>query len=166
MRSPTFLQRVGRSGHRLGAVPKGRLFPLSRDDLVECTALLAAIGRDELDRIQIPDAPLDVLAQQIVAEVACREWQEDELFKAFAAAWHYRELSCKQFLDVVKMLSDGFHTQRGRRSAYLHRDAVNGLLRAAQGRQADRADEWRRHSRPVRLRCNHAAGRSVRRHTE
>ncbi len=129
----TFLQRVGRSGHRLGAVPKGRLFPLSRDDLVECTAMLAAIQRDELDRIQIPFAPLDVLAQQIVAEVACREWQETELFKAFASAWHYRELSYKQFLDVVKMLSDGFHTQRGRRSAYLHRDAVNGLLRPRKG---------------------------------
>jgi ATP-dependent Lhr-like helicase len=129
----TFLQRVGRSGHRLGAVPKGRLFPLSRDDLVECTAMLAAIGRDELDRIQMPEAPLDVLAQQIVAEVACREWQEAELFKAFTAAWHYRELSYPQFLDVVKMLSDGFHTQRGRRSAYLHRDAVNGLLRPRKG---------------------------------
>ncbi|WP_020160391.1 DEAD/DEAH box helicase [Methylobacter marinus] len=129
----TFLQRVGRSGHQLGAVPKGRLFPLSRDDLVECTAMLAAIGRDELDRIQMPDAPLDVLAQQIVAEVACREWQEAELFKAFVAAWHYRELSYQQFLDVVKMLSDGFHTQRGRRSAYLHRDAVNGLLRPRKG---------------------------------
>jgi len=129
----TFLQRVGRSGHRLGAVPKGRLFPLSRDDLVECTAMLAAIGRDELDRILIPEAPLDVLAQQIVAEVACREWQEAGLFKAFTAAWHYRELSYQQFLDVVKMLSDGFHTQRGRRSAYLHRDAVNGLLRPRKG---------------------------------
>lgn len=129
----TFLQRVGRSGHRLGAVPKGRLFPLSRDDLVECTAMLAAIGRNELDRILIPEAPLDVLSQQIVAEVACREWREAELFKAFTAAWHYRELSYEQFLDVVKMLSDGFHTQRGRRGAYLHRDAVNGLLRPRKG---------------------------------
>jgi ATP-dependent Lhr-like helicase len=77
----TLLQRVGRSGHRLSAIPKGRLFPLSRDDLVECTALLAAIARDELDHITIPDHPLDVLAQQIVAEVASAEWQEEDLFQ-------------------------------------------------------------------------------------
>ena len=129
----TLLQRVGRSGHRLGALPKGRLFPLSRDDLVECTALLAAIQRDELDRIIIPDHPLDVLAQQIVAEVASRDWQEQELFHAFTRAWPYRGLSYIQFVDVVKMLSDGFHTRRGRRSAYLHRDAVHGMLRARRG---------------------------------
>ncbi len=129
----TLLQRVGRSGHRLGALPKGRLFPLSRDDLVECTALLAAIQRDELDRIVIPDHPLDVLAQQIVAEVASRDWQEQELFHAFTRAWPYRGLSHTQFVDVVKMLSDGFHTRRGRRSAYLHRDAVHGMLRARRG---------------------------------
>ena len=129
----TLLQRVGRSGHRLGALPKGRLFPLSRDDLVECTALLAAIQRDELDRIVIPDHPLDVLAQQIVAEVASRDWQEQELFQAFTRAWPYRALSHTQFIDVVKMLSDGFHTRRGRRSAYLHRDGVHGMLRARRG---------------------------------
>jgi ATP-dependent Lhr-like helicase len=129
----TFLQRVGRSGHRLGAIPKGRLFPLSRDDLVECTALLAAIQRDELDRIPIPDHPLDVLAQQIVAEVASVDWREEDLFKAFTRAWPYRELSHEQFTNVVKMLSDGFHTRRGRRGAYLHRDAVHGMLRARRG---------------------------------
>lgn len=129
----TFLQRVGRSGHRLGAIPKGRLFPLSRDDLVECTAILAAIGKDELDRISIPEHPLDVLAQQIVAEVACREWHEDELYRLFAAAWPYRTLTHEQFVQVVKMLADGYHTRRGRRGAYLHRDAVHGLLRAREG---------------------------------
>ncbi|MDD5580366.1 MAG: DEAD/DEAH box helicase [Methylobacter sp.] len=129
----TFLQRAGRSGHSLGAIPKARLFPLSRDDLVECTAILAAIQQDELDRIAIPDYPLDVLAQQIVAEIACREWHEDALYKAYSAAWPYRELKHEQFMDVVKMLSDGFHTRRGRRSAYLHRDAVHGILRARKG---------------------------------
>jgi len=128
-----FLQRVGRSGHRLGAVPKGRLFPLSRDDLVECTAILAAIGRDELDRIRIPDHPLDVLAQQIVAEVACGECSELGLFQLFAGAWPYRELSREQFGNVVKMLAEGYHTRRGRRGAYLHRDAVHGLLRPRKG---------------------------------
>jgi len=128
-----FLQRVGRSGHRLSAIPKGRLFPLTRDDLVECTAMLVAIQHGELDRIVIPEHPLDVLAQQIVAEVASREWHEDALYQAFKAAWPYRELSHGQFIDVVKMLADGFHTRRGRRSAYLHRDAVHGLLRPRKG---------------------------------
>ncbi|MGZ8946363.1 MAG: DEAD/DEAH box helicase, partial [Methylococcaceae bacterium] len=125
----TFLQRVGRSGHQLGATPKGRLFPLSRDDLVECTAMLAAIQQDKLDHISIPEHPLDVLAQQIVAEIACREWHENDLYQAFSVAWPYRELTHEQFIAVVKMLSDGFHTRRGRRGAYLHRDAVHGMLR-------------------------------------
>ncbi|MDD4914527.1 MAG: DEAD/DEAH box helicase [Methylococcales bacterium] len=129
----TLLQRVGRSGHRLGAVPKGRLFPQSRDDLVECVAILAAIRRDELELITIPAHPLDVLAQQIVAEVASREWREEALHQCFVAAWPYRELSGEQFGEVVKMLADGFHTRRGRRGAYLHRDAVHGLLRARKG---------------------------------
>lgn len=129
----TFLQRVGRSGHQLGAIPKGRLFPLTRDDLVECTAILAAIRRDELDQIIIPAFPLDVLAQQIVAEVACREWLEEELYRVFTTAWPYRELTQAQFVQVVQMLSDGFHTRRGRRGAYLHRDAVHGVLRPRKG---------------------------------
>ncbi len=128
-----FLQRVGRSGHRLGAIPKGRLFPLSRDDLRECAALLAAVAHDKLDRIEIPDHPLDVLAQQIVAEVACREWSERELYQTFNKAWPYRGLDQGQFENVVKMLADGYHTRRGRRGAYLHRDAVHGMLRARKG---------------------------------
>ncbi|NOT13201.1 MAG: DEAD/DEAH box helicase [Methylococcaceae bacterium] len=129
----TFLQRVGRSGHRLGAVPKGRLFPLSRNDLLECTALLMAITNDQLDTIKIPDYPLDVLSQQIVAEVACREWSELELNQLVTKAWPYRSLSPDQFTAVIKMLSDGYHTRRGRRGAYLHRDVVHGILRARKG---------------------------------
>ena len=129
----TFLQRAGRSGHQLTGTPKGRLFPLSRDDLLECVALLAAIQRDELDRIPIPEHPLDVLAQQVVAEVANREWQEEALFRVFKSAWPYRNLSLEQFTHVVKMLANGFHTRRGRRGAYLHRDGVNGLIRARRG---------------------------------
>lgn len=128
-----FLQRVGRSGHRLDAIPKGRLFPLSRDDLVECSALLAAIAKDQLDLITIPGHPLDVLAQQIVAEVACREWDESALYQAFVKAWPYRQLSLGQYTDVVRMLSEGYHTRRGRRSAYIHRDAVHGVLRPRKG---------------------------------
>ncbi len=125
----TFLQRVGRSGHSLNAIPKGRLFPLSRDDLVECTALLDAIKRDELDLIIIPSQPLDVLAQQIVAEVANMEWSEQNLFELFKSAFPYRALTSETFCQVVKMLADGYSTRRGRRSAYLHRDVVNGMLR-------------------------------------
>ncbi len=128
-----FLQRVGRSGHNLGAIPKGRLFPLSRDDLLECTALLAAISKDQLDKIEIPAHPLDVLAQQIVAEVSCREWNEEELFHTFRPAWPYRRLTEHQYKAVVKMLSDGYHTRRGRRGAYIHRDVVHGMLRARKG---------------------------------
>jgi len=128
-----FLQRVGRSGHRLGAIPKGRLFPLSRDDLVECTALLHAVASDQLDTIIIPDHPLDVLAQQIVAEVACREWPERDLYDALRKAWPYRTLTTDQYTAVVKMLADGYHTRRGRRGAYLHRDVVHGMLRPRKG---------------------------------
>jgi len=127
------LQRVGRSGHDLNATPKGRLFPLSRDDLVECTALLDAIRRAELDHIRIPDHPLDVLAQQIVAEVASREWREEELYQRLRRAWPYRKLSKDSYHAVLQMLADGFSTRRGRRSAYLHRDRVQGRLRARRG---------------------------------
>lgn len=124
-----FLQRVGRSGHGIGRVAKGRLFPLSRDDLVECTALLDAVRRDELDCIHVQDAPSDVLAQQIVAEVANGEWREDELFTSLKRAWPYRELPRAEFDAVIGMLADGYSTRRGRHSAYLHRDVVNGMLR-------------------------------------
>ncbi len=129
----TFLQRAGRSGHQLAATPRARLFPLSRDDLVECVAMLDAIRRDELDRIVQPRQPLDVLSQQIVAEVSGREWQEQDLYRVFKSAWPYQNLSEKQFIEIVRMLADGFHTKRGRRGAYLHRDAVNGVLRARRG---------------------------------
>ena len=128
-----FLQRVGRSGHAVGALPRGRLFPLSRDDLVECTALLGAARRGELDRITIPDHPLDVLAQQIVAEVAAREWPMDALFERFRRAWPYRDLARADFEAVVRMLAQGFTTRRGRRGAHLHLDAVHRILRPRRG---------------------------------
>ncbi len=128
-----FLQRVGRSGHSVAATPKGRLFPLSRDDLVECAALLDAAERGELDRIVIPEQPLDVLAQQIVAEVSGRDWEQQALFEAFRRAWPYRDLSEEKFNAVVRMLAQGFSTRRGRRGAYIHHDAVNGRLRARRG---------------------------------
>ncbi|MCO6442184.1 MAG: winged helix DNA-binding domain-containing protein, partial [Nitrococcus mobilis] len=128
----TLLQRVGRSGHAAvgGDRPKGRLFPLSRDDLAECTALLDAVRRGELDAIRIPVAPLDVLAQQIVAEVAASgECDEAALFNRYIMAWPYRDLTRKTFTAVVRMLADGATTRRGRRAAHIHRDAVNARLR-------------------------------------
>ena len=129
----TLLQRVGRSGHHLGAVPKGRLFPLSRDELVECAALLRAAKERLLDRLIIPDHPLDILAQQIVAAAACDEWSEDALYAMVRGAYPYRDLSRKDFDAVVQMLADGFTTRRGRRGAYLHYDGVNRRLRARRG---------------------------------
>ncbi|MEN8175308.1 MAG: DEAD/DEAH box helicase [Pseudomonadota bacterium] len=128
-----FLQRVGRSGHALQATPKGRLFPLSRDDLVECAALIAAARRRRLDAISVPREPLDVLAQQIVAEVAGREWPQEELLTSFARAWPYRHLQRETYLEIVAMLADGFSTRRGRRGAYLHWDRINGRLRGRKG---------------------------------
>jgi ATP-dependent helicase Lhr and Lhr-like helicase len=128
-----FLQRVGRSGHAVGGVPKGRLFPLSRDDLCDAAALLDAARRGELDRIAVSVQPLDVLAQQIVAEVALQEWTEDDLFARFKRAWPYRDLARGQFTEIAQMLGEGFHTRRGRRAAHLHRDAVNGVLRGRRG---------------------------------
>jgi Lhr-like helicase len=128
-----FLQRVGRANHSVTGVPRGRLFPLSRDELVECTALLDAVRQGELDRLVIPDKPLDVLAQQMVAEVASREYGEDELYTQVTRAWPYRNLQRDEFDDVLRMLSDGLATRRGRQSAYLHHDAVNQRVRARKG---------------------------------
>ena len=128
-----FLQRVGRSGHAVGGTPKGRLFPLSRDELVECAALLDSVRGGELDRLTIPDQPLDVLAQQIAAEVATQEWNEDELLALCRRAWPYRALQRDEFFDVVRMLAEGFSTRRGRRGSLIHHDAVNHLLRERRG---------------------------------
>src|SRR4029077_4042244 len=103
-----FLQRVGRAEHKLGGLPKGRIFPLSRDELVECAALLRAVNHGELDQLFIPEKPLDVLAQQIVATAALEDWEETKLFELIRAAWPYRSLSQSEFNDVVKMLAEGF----------------------------------------------------------
>ncbi|MFV3334371.1 DEAD/DEAH box helicase [Pseudomonas sp. NY15437] len=128
-----FLQRVGRSGHSVGGTPKGRLFPTSRDDLIECVALLDSVRRHELDALSIPRAPLDVLAQQIVAEVACQEWHEDALFALFTAAQPYAELRRDQFDALLRTLSEGYASRNGQRGAYLHRDAVHQRLRGRRG---------------------------------
>src|SRR5579862_7894134 len=166
------LQRVGRSGHWRGAVPKGRLFCTTRDDLMECAALVRAIRHGDLDRLMIPDAPLDVLAQQIVATCAAGGgsrvrsqggrataseesgatdtragapaphnfaaqdddgWDEDEMYALARKAYPYRNLTRETFNSILEMLSEGIAARRGRYGAYVHRDRVNGKLRARRG---------------------------------
>jgi ATP-dependent helicase Lhr and Lhr-like helicase len=124
-----FLQRAGRSGHSIDGTPKARLFPSTRDDLVECSALLDCVRRGELDALIMPPQPLDVLAQQIIAEVATQEWDEDALYALVRRAHPYRELPREAFDSVVRMLADGFTTRQGAKSAYIHHDAVHRQLR-------------------------------------
>ncbi|TKC88035.1 DEAD/DEAH box helicase [Trinickia terrae] len=128
-----FLQRVGRSGHKVGGMPKGRLFPTSRDDLIECATLIDCVNRGELDALAVPRAPLDVLAQQIVAEAACEEWSEDALFECFKHASPYAALTREQYDAVLRMLAEGYTSRHGPRGAYIHRDAVSGTLRGRRG---------------------------------
>jgi ATP-dependent helicase Lhr and Lhr-like helicase len=127
------LQRIGRAGHWRGAVAKGRLFATTRDDLLECAALVRAIRQGDLDRIVVPEAPLDILAQQIVAMCAAEDWNEDELFHVVRGAYPYRNLPRAAFDEIVEMLSEGMATARGRYAAYLHRDRVNNMVRARRG---------------------------------
>jgi len=129
----TFLQRVGRAEHRRGGLPKGRIFPLSRDELVECAALLRAVDRSGLDRLLIPEKPLDVLAQQIVAAASSEDWDEAKLFELVRSAWPYRNLTRQEFSDVIKMLAEGFSTKRGRRGALIHHDGINHRIRGRKG---------------------------------
>src|SRR5262249_8772993 len=110
----TFLQRVGRAGHSLGLVSKGRLFALSRDELIDCLALVRAVREGRLDHIDVPRAPLDILAQQIVASVACEDWDEDGLFELCRRAYGYRDLSRQDYEAVLEMLSEGIAPHRGR----------------------------------------------------
>ena len=128
-----FLQRVGRSGHQVGGTPKGRLFATTRDDLIECAALLDCVRRGELDNLLIPVAPLDVLAQQIIAEVSCQEWQEQALLAILRRASPYAALDDAHYQALLKMLAEGYNGRQGMRSAYLHRDAVSGNLRGRRG---------------------------------
>jgi ATP-dependent Lhr-like helicase len=127
------LQRIGRAGHWRGAVPKGRLFATTRDELIECAALVRAINRLELDRIMIPECPLDILAQQIVAACAAEDWLEDDLFALVRRAHPYRNLARKDFDEIIEMLSNGIAARRGRYGAYLHRDQVNHRLHGRRG---------------------------------
>ncbi len=127
------LQRIGRSGHWMGATPKGRIFATTRDELLECAALVRAIRAGELDRLSIPEAPLDILAQQIVAAAATDDWREDDLFALVRRAYPYRRLERSEFDAVVEVLSEGIATSRGRSGALLHRDRINGRVRGRRG---------------------------------
>ena len=130
----TFLQRIGRANHQIDGTPAGRLYPLTRDELVECTALLAGVRAGHLDLLHPPVAPVDVLAQQLVAEVAAtEEWDVDALYELVIRAGPYADLTRETFDEVVELVSWGIQTGRGRRGAHLHHDAVNGRLRARRG---------------------------------
>ncbi|MEX2286242.1 MAG: DEAD/DEAH box helicase [Planctomycetaceae bacterium] len=129
----TFLQRIGRSGHSLGLIPKGRLFALTRDEMMECMALVRAVGTGRLDAVAIPPAPLDVLAQQIVAEASTQEWGTDELFACFRRAYPYRDLSRRDFDRTIEYLSEGLSRSNGRSRVYLHHDQVGKRVRARPG---------------------------------
>ena len=127
------LQRIGRAGHWRGAIPKGRLFATTRDDLAECAAAVYAIRHGDLDRLAVPDKPLDILAQQIVAMCSAEDWDEPALFERVRRAYPYRDLTSDEFERILEMLSEGIAASRGRYGAYLHRDMVNGKLRARRG---------------------------------
>jgi ATP-dependent Lhr-like helicase len=127
------LQRIGRSGHWVGAKPHGRLFATTRDELIECAAIISAIRKGELERLEIPQNAVDILAQQIVAAAAAEPFQEDDLFALFRSAYPYRNLARQNFDDIVEMLSEGIATSRGRSGALLHRDRVNGRVKGRRG---------------------------------
>ena len=129
----TFLQRVGRSNHSRAGVPKGRLYPLTRDELVECAALLGAVRAGRLDAIELPRLPLDILAQQMVAEIGAQQWRTDDLYRLMQRAAPYTELTREQFDEVLDLVSRGVETGRGPRGRYVHHDAVNGEVRGRKG---------------------------------
>lgn len=129
----TFLQRIGRSGHSLGLIPKGRLFALTRDELLECMGLIRAVRHGRMDTTIIPEAPLDVLAQQIVAEIAAEEWDIEELFALIKRSYSYRDLKREDFDRVVGYLGEGISQTSGRGRTYLHHDHVQRRLRARKG---------------------------------
>ena len=129
----TFLQRVGRSNHSRAGTPKGRLYPLTRDELVECAALLAAVRAGRLDAIVPSVLPLDIAVQHVIAETAAREWRTDDLFALVRRAAPYTAMTRTQFDSIIDLVANGIQTGRGARGAYVHHDAINGELRGRKG---------------------------------
>lgn len=127
------LQRIGRAGHWRGAIPKGRLFATTRDDLLECASLIKSINEGDLDRLIIPKNSIDVLCQQLIAACSTQDWKEDELFELVKRAYPFRDLERSEFDDVVEMLSTGLSDVRARYGAFLQRDRVNGIIKARRG---------------------------------
>ncbi len=142
----TFLQRVGRSGHALGKTPCGRLFPLTRDELLECMALVRSVRRGELDRIELAEQPLDILTQQIIAAVACDEWDEHELYERVRRAWPFRNLAPADYEAVLRLASEGI-TPGSKRGAHLHRDVIGRRLRRGAGPESPRSPRAERFPR-------------------
>lgn len=124
------LQRVGRAGHWHGAISRGKFFVTTRDDLLECAALVYAILQGDLDKLIIPIEPLDILAQQIVAACVTDDWREEDLYQLVKRAYSYAHLTKETFVAIIEMLSDGIAGSRGRYGAYLFRDQVNGMIKA------------------------------------
>lgn len=129
----TALQRIGRAGHWHAAISRGRIFATTRDELLECAALVYAIRQGDLDQLIIPEEPLDILAQQIVAACATQDWDEDLLFRHFKKAYPYHHLTHEKFDEILTMLSDGIAGSRGRYGAFIHRDRVNHILKGRRG---------------------------------
>ena len=127
------MQRVGRAGHWRGAIPKGRLFATTRDDLLEQAALIRKMRAGELDQLEVPPQPTDVLMQQIVACCGAEPWEEDTLYNTLRRAYPYRNLSRQEFDDLLNLLSNGIESSRGRYGAYLLRDGIHRQLHPRRG---------------------------------
>ena len=158
------LQRVGRARTLARGGSQGTIFCTTRDDLLECAALVRAIRQGDLDRLMIPESPLDVLAQQIVATCASEEWSEDEMFALVRRANPYRNLKRETFDSILEMLSEGIASRRGRYGAYLHRDRVNGEIAGAARREVGSDHERRSDPGQLALRSGGGTGRHCRGH--
>ena len=127
------MQRVGRAGHWRGAIPKGRFFATTRDDLMEQAALLRKMVAGELDQLEVPELPVDVLMQQMVAACGAESWDEVALYNVVRRAWPFRNLSFEEYEKLLALLHNGIESSRGRYGAYLLRDRVQGQLHARRG---------------------------------
>ncbi len=127
------MQRVGRAGHWRGAIPKGRFFATTRDDLMEQAALIQAMHAGDLDKLEIPPCPLDILMQQIIAACSAEPWQEDDLYDVVRRAYPYRDLAREEYEELLCLMADGIESSRGRYGSYLLRDRIHGRLQARRG---------------------------------
>jgi ATP-dependent Lhr-like helicase len=127
------MQRVGRAGHWRGAIPKGRFFATTRDDLLEQAALVKKMRAGELDQLEIPEEAIDVLMQQIVACCAAESWEQDTLYNVLRRAYSYRNLTRERFDEILTLLNTGIESTRGRYGSYLLRDGIQHQLHPRRG---------------------------------